>query len=753
MRRRSMMVLALVLGLQPLVQAAPKVSLEIWQAGKEADRRKLVDVAEGAVIDDAVLPRSGINLWARVNVRHDAISMDGTSSDGYRGKWGPEKMEPRPSGFYHFLRADDGFFPTVGTYAITTTASLAGKVVAETTVHFTIVHQPIPPHGTHYLAGRVDYKGNAITSSTPVYLPPINETPKLRDYDYPFEPQHALYTINFERFPPFAMNPRFQVVWDTQRFSDEPNYGGPDSRGFNLVCQTAPEDNRPISHRAFFDYPGSLEGHSRELVAKDPIKYRDLLGWVQYRSAWVSPANAEELGWLCYDSAAWQGNRDFAVYGWDEEEMWWTRADGIFRDHPDLLPDDLRKLHDQDPKAEKPETIAAAEASYMAAWSEFLGNFYKGARACAASRGRRIKVFHYGSLPPGMIFANWVDPKTCFDAATGTYSFERLDFLFPWYKRDGRVDFTASGFPREVDYFNRDFYYQTVFPEKTSIYERGADGKYVLAAAGRRKIRRDEVDEAVYATPTRLGYEDYEAGPAFLRNFVAIAESDLYWVNGGKYYKDSGTLVGPMRFIPTMRPGDQETWGESAKLGSRPVSPYLAEAAVVYAFVVGADGMFLWDENRPVTTAGQAAKPDVRAMSFGDVEFMIKGLHRLSRFGKLFDGKYSFVRPERCHDMFNRDHPIVRGIINGRYLLLAMTNPYLDFGETQDVDIWYGGRYEDRAKTWHDKVTLLPRRTHLFQCKLPAGKSYDPDKLYFRYTQKDGAWEKTYTVSGNYTAP
>ena len=31
----------------------------------------------------------------------------------------------------------------------------------------------------------------------------------LKDNDYPFEPQHAYNVINFERFPPFMLPPRF----------------------------------------------------------------------------------------------------------------------------------------------------------------------------------------------------------------------------------------------------------------------------------------------------------------------------------------------------------------------------------------------------------------------------------------------------------------------------------------------------------------------------------------------------------------
>lgn len=38
-------------------------------------------------------------------------------------------------------------------------------------------------------------------------------------------------------------------------------------------------------------------------------------------------------------------------------------------------------------------------------------------------------------------------------------------------------------------------------------------------------------------------------------------------------------------------------------------------------------------------------------------------------------------------------------------------------------------------------------------CKLPplpTGRSYDPDKLYFRYKLEDGKYTATFTASGNY---
>ncbi len=132
-------------------------------------------------------------------------------------------------------------------------------------------------------------------------------------------------------------------------------------------------------------------------------------------------------------------------------------------------------------------------------------------------------------------------------------------------------------------------------------------------------------------------------------------------------------------------------------------------------------------------------------------------MHRISHFNALFEGDYSFVRPMRHYDTYNRDHPLIRGVINGQYLALAMTNPYLDPGETQQVELWYDAPQGGiKQALWSGSVQLQARRTHLFQCKLPqlpAGARYDPDKLYFRYTCVDGNFRQTFTVSGNYDVP
>ncbi|MGE5610565.1 MAG: hypothetical protein ACM359_15045 [Bacillota bacterium] len=616
--------------------------------------------------------------------------------------------------------------------------------------------ETIGPENTSYLQGKKDSTGLPITSSAPVKLGPLNETPKLKDNDYTLTPQKAFNVINYERFPAFRLNPKFIIVWNTRRFTDEDKFGGPLNRGFShMTTIIDKQDDLRLDQRWFFEYPGILDNISKELAAKDKEKYRDLLGWSQLRSAWVSPANAQELGRRCYEAVARGGSNDFGFYSFDEEEMWYTRGEGIFKDHPELLPEDLKKLRETDPKAEKPGTVAAIHKSYNDAWASFLGNYYKGAVDCAAARGRKLVIYHYGSLWIGLNSC-WGEPPAI-DPKTGMSASEKVGSLYDWYRKDGQVSFDNNLYVQLVKYFHKDSYYFLVYPQTLSIYQRGQDGKYILDDKGRRKIRTDVAEDPVYAAPTKIGYEDYAGGAANMKEFIAKGENSLFWFNGGKYYKRSGTLVTDKRPLVTMRPGNQETMGDAAKLGSRPVSPYMVEAAVIYNFMIGQEGFYLWHNRYFATPAGQpAAKPPFdKPETFGELEFFVKGLHRLSQFNALFDGTYSFIRPVRHEDIRNRDHPVIRGIINGRYLLLAMSNPYLDLDEKQQVEIWYDADEKAKGKIWTDTVTIQPRKVHLFQCKLPAlpQGEYDPDRLYFRYTCVDGTYTKTFTVTGNYEVP
>ena len=114
----------------------------------------------------------------------------------------------------------------------------------------------LAPHNTSYLWGKKDGLGNAITNSVPVTLGGLNETSVLKDNDYAFEPQRAYNVVNWERFPPFHLPPRFLTVWGSRRFSDEEHFGGPLNRGFTATATIRQgQDNLPIRQRVWFHTP------------------------------------------------------------------------------------------------------------------------------------------------------------------------------------------------------------------------------------------------------------------------------------------------------------------------------------------------------------------------------------------------------------------------------------------------------------------------------------------------------------------
>ena len=477
------------------------------------------------------LTRAGIQFQFRVAAPHDSVRCSAQSSDAfYRSEWGPEKVSGGPARLYHVFAENSSIFPQVGRYCLSVGTMEQGKSVAQSIIHFDIVSDGMPPHNSHYLQGRKDNRGNAITSSRPVELGRLNETPTLQDNDYPFEPQHAFNVVNFERFPPFHLPPRFVAVWGSRRFTDEEQFGGPLNRGFTSVSVIRPgQDNLPIAQRTWFHTPDAPVAFINGWYRDDPAQYADLKAYANYRSAFVSPEHAYKLGWSCYES--WGGGGyapyDAGIYGFDEEQMWPDIAVSLFRDHPETLPSALRALKEKDARAEKPETRQTLIDAYVRAWGDFVGNYYRGARACAAVRGRAFRVWHYGSKAPGdLLYVGPDDARP--DPATGKPRGEELGALWPWFRKGNRVDYSASEYARQIDFFQKDFYYQTLFPQTSSLYIKDNAGKYVLGSDGRRKIRRDVFKETVYAEPVTLGYEDGEVSPVFLKAFLAKGENALY---------------------------------------------------------------------------------------------------------------------------------------------------------------------------------------------------------------------------------
>ena len=245
------------------------------------------------------------------------------------------------------------------------------------------------------------------------------------------------------------------------------------------------QDNLPINQRAWFHTPDLQVMYIEKWYKEDPVKYADLKAYADYRSAWVSPENAYKLGRACYESwgAGGYGPYDAGIYGWDEEQMWPTIGPKLLREHPELVPEELRKLKDNDPNVEHPDTLAIVQDAYAKAWGEFIANGYRGARDAAAARGRVFKIWHYGSKAPGEpLFVSRDDAKL--DPATGKPVAEELGALWPWFKKDGKLDLNATAYSRQIDYFHKDFYYHILFPHTASMYEKGCQWQVCAGRQG-----------------------------------------------------------------------------------------------------------------------------------------------------------------------------------------------------------------------------------------------------------------------------
>ena len=318
------------------------MTFELRADGPNVKSQVVKVLKDREVLVDSELPER-INFYARMKGPHDGAAMHAQASEGRTygwSGWGPEKLpEGLVNDIAHPLEAPaQASSPLPGWYKIRGRAYLKDKLVDEQTILVKIVHKPNPPRNTKYLYGKKDHAGTPITCSTPVELGPLNEGTKLRDNDYPFEPQKALDVINFERFPPFDSNPKFLVVWNSRRFTDEPKFGGPMDRGFNCTAT----ENKGVDHlvrcqRVHFDTADLPVEVTKDLCAKDKDKYHDLAVWAEKRSAWVSPENAQELGKICFEKniSIYSG---IGYYSFDEEQMCYEAALRVFKENPEVLP-------------------------------------------------------------------------------------------------------------------------------------------------------------------------------------------------------------------------------------------------------------------------------------------------------------------------------------------------------------------------------------------------------------------------------
>ncbi len=141
------------------------------------------------------------------------------------------------------------------------------------------------------------------------------------------------------------------------------------------------------------------------------------------------------------------------------------------------------------------------------------------------------------------------------------------------------------------------------------------------------------------------------------------------------------------------------------------IRPFMAEAAAIFPFFSGANGLWLWD----------APTNFSRNESFAGYEHFINGLYRLSLYKNFFEGKYELVIPTPALEYTNTSKPIWRGVFKDNQLLVAAHNPYAkNESEVVNVPIAY--------KNWTGYVTL--KGYEVFLCKFDLSiQSTEPQSV------------------------
>ncbi|MFO0929672.1 MAG: hypothetical protein U0736_22055 [Gemmataceae bacterium] len=234
-------------------QSGAKVEFSLWAWDADPARRKEhIRLEPGARLEARTLPKA-IMFRFRVPVAHDAVRCACRSTDAFdRVGWGPETVARDGSAawLYRAFAEFLSYPPQVGAYSIEVEATDRGKPVARAVLRFDIVDTRPTVRDGAYLEGKKDCQGHPVTTSRPVELGGLNETPALRDNDYSFEPQHAANVIHFGRFPSFRLPPRFLAVYNSRRFTDEDRLGNPLDRGFTHQATVhMAQDNLPVAQR------------------------------------------------------------------------------------------------------------------------------------------------------------------------------------------------------------------------------------------------------------------------------------------------------------------------------------------------------------------------------------------------------------------------------------------------------------------------------------------------------------------------
>lgn len=122
--------------------------------------------------------------------------------------------------------------------------------------------------------------------------------------------------------------------------------------------------------------------------------------------------------------------------------------------------------------------------------------------------------------------------------------------------------------------------------------------------------------------------------------------------------------------------------------GSRENRAFIDETmvrnSVLFAFVSGADGMVLYDDDRDLTNNREYIK---RVAVFSDA------LYELSKYNNYFkDKNTTFFKPENPRDLFVSLKPIVRGIVKDNKMLIVAANPFAKDSQTSDISVVYNNK-------------------------------------------------------------
>ncbi len=103
--------------------------------------------------------------------------------------------------------------------------------------------------------------------------------------------------------------------------------------------------------------------------------------------------------------------------------------------------------------------------------------------------------------------------------------------------------------------------------------------------------------------------------------------------------------------------------------------------SVLFAFISGAEGMVLYDDDRNLTNDKRYID---RVAVFSDA------IASLSKYNSYFtNSNVTFFKPENARDLFANHKPVIRGIVKDGKMLLVAANPFAREKETTNLTINY----------------------------------------------------------------